>query len=151
MLGLFLSLSVVGRWHIVWSFPHICRRSTISFMCPSSENASELQLTLLRWRIYNWSLISSIQSTRSKLLTSRLELLEIKPVISIRCNGEITPSQKPLGKRRNLFSPTVPSCCKLTKVHHLQFSFQSRTFLKSRDEISFRGKGCNTQVLINFN
>ena len=151
MLGLFLSLSGVGQWHIAWNFlPNYLRCITYS-MSLSSENASVFQPRLLKWRMCNWNPILSIQSILSKLWTTRLGSLEIKPVISIRCNGTITPSEKPLGKQRNLFSPTVPSCCKLTKVHHLPFSFQFRTFLKSRDEISFRGKGCNTQVLINFN
>jgi len=45
-VGPFLSLSVVGRWHIVWSVPRICRRSTISFMCPNSGSVFEFRLRL---------------------------------------------------------------------------------------------------------
>ena len=144
MLGLFQSLSVVGRWHIVWNFPRICRRSTISFMCPSSENVFEFQLMLLRWRSYSWSRISSIQSTRSKLLTSRLELLEIKPANSIRCNGATTSSEKPHGKLKSFLNLNIRNCYKPTKVPNFLPTSQFNFSIKSRDEISFRGRDCNT-------
>ena len=83
----------------------------------------------LTWKVYSWSLILSIQSILSKLWTTRLGSLEIKPVISIRCNGAITPSGKLLRKRRNLFSPNVLSCSKHTNVCNFSTSFQFGTFI----------------------
>ena len=62
------------------------------------------------------------------MLITRLGLLGIKLVISIKFSGVITPSEKLLGKRRNLFSPDILSCYKLTKVHNLPFSIQFDTF-----------------------
>ena len=52
-----------------------------------------------------------------------------KPVISIKCNGAITPSGKPLGKLKNLFNPSVRSCYKLIEVPNLSLLFQLVTTL----------------------
>ena len=43
MLGLFLSLSGVGQWHITWNFLPKYPRFTIFSMSPSSGNASVFQ------------------------------------------------------------------------------------------------------------
>ena len=105
------------------------------------ENVFEFQLMLLRWRSYSWSRISSIQSTWSKLLTSRLELLEIKPANSIRCNGATTSSEKPHGKLKSFLNLNIRNCYKPTKVPNFLPTSQFNFSIKSRDEISFRGKG----------
>ena len=129
MLGLFLSLSGVGQWHIAWNFlPNYPRYITYS-MSLSSESASVFQPRLLKWRMCNWNPILSIQSILSKLWTTRLGSLEIKPAISIRYNGVITQSEKLPGKRRNLFNPNVLSCSNYTKVDDFPTSFQFGTFL----------------------
>ena len=81
------------------------------------------------------------------MLISRLGLLGIKPANFIRFSGVITPSERLLGRRRTSFGLNVRNCYKcikvLTKFHFPQFS----TSIKSRDEISFRGKDCNTRIL----
>ena len=48
------------------------------------------------------------------------------------------------GKKKNLFNPNTRSCYKPTKVPNFLLSSQVSASIKSRDEISFRGKDCNT-------
>ena len=66
----------------------------------------------------------SIRSIQSKLLITRPGSLGIKPVISIKCNGAITPSGKLLGRRKNSFNPSVLSCYKSIEVPNISLSFQ---------------------------
>ena len=89
-----------------------------------------------------------IQSILSKLWITRLWSLAIKSAISTKSNGAITPNEKLPGKRRSLFSQNVRNCSKLTTVHDFSALFSNWHFHpKSRDEISFRGKDCNTRIL----
>ena len=86
-----------------------------------------------------------IQSILSKLWITRLGSLAIKSAISTKSNGAITPNEKLPGKRRRLFSQNVRNCSKLTTVHDFSALFLNWHFHpKSQDEISFRGKDCNT-------
>ena len=89
-----------------------------------------------------------IQSILSKLWITRLGSLAIKSAISTKSNGAITPNEKLLGRRRTLFGLNVRNCSKLTTVHDFSALFSNWHFHpKSRDEISFRGKNCNTRIL----
>ena len=102
--------------------PHLSAVHNIFHVC-QLRKCLRVPTEWLRWRIYNWSPISSIRSTLSKLLIARLGLLEIKPATSIRCNGVTTPSEKLPGKWRNLSNLNALICYRSIEVYNFRILF----------------------------